>query len=84
MAEEKVIPAAIQKTYDFFSHQSNYLIDQLFILLEKIKATTVPAQKEAHLIGFKLGLAVIGAVGKQLTDAYDQLTIALADVEKEG
>ena len=81
MAEDKIIPLAISKMYEFFDAQSNYIIDKLFELLEKIRTTENPIKKAAHIKGFKLGLAIVEAVGKKLTESAEVLNRAIVEVE---
>ena len=42
------------------------IIEQLDNLIEKIKATENIEKRKAHLIEFKLGLDIIGALSKEL------------------
>ena len=75
MAKEKIVPVLIKKSYELLSKKSQNIIEQLGKLLEKIE------KRKAHLIGFKLGLDIIGALGKELTNAYEQLSRELAEIE---
>lgn len=81
MAEEKIVPAIIKKSYELLSKKSQKVIEQLYNLLEKIKTTKDEEKRKAHLIGFKLGLDIIGALGKELTNAHEQLSKELAEIE---
>ena len=81
MAEEKIVPAIIKKSYELLSKKSQKVIEQLYNLLEKIKTTENIEKRKAHLIGFKLGLDIIGALGKELNNAHEQLSKELAEIE---
>ena len=81
MAKEKIVPVLIKKSYELLSKKSQNIIEQLGKLLEKIKTTENIEKRKAHLIGFKLGLDNIGALGKELTNAYEQLSRELAEIE---
>lgn len=81
MAEEKIIPAIIKKSYNLLSKNSQTIIEQLDNLIEKIKATENIEKRKAHLIEFKLGLDIIGALSKELANAHEQLSKELAKIE---
>ncbi len=81
MAKEKIVPAITKKSYELLSKKSQEIIEQLNVLLEKIKTTENIEKRKAHLIGFKLGLDIIGALGKELTHAYEQLNNELGEIE---
>lgn len=81
MTKEKIVPAIIKKSYELLSKKSRKVIEQLDNLLEKIKTTENVEKRKAHLIGFKLGLDIIGAIGKELTNAHVQLSKELVEIE---
>lgn len=81
MTEEKIVPALTKKSYGILSKNSQKIIEKLEMLLEKIKTTENIEKRKAHLIGFKLGLDIIGSIGKELTIAYEQLSNELAEIE---
>ncbi|HIS37222.1 TPA: hypothetical protein IAC10_11440 [Candidatus Scatousia excrementigallinarum] len=69
LIENKIIPAIIKRSYEAFDKKANDVIENLSDLLEKIKSTDDPDKKNRHLQGFKLGVAIIEAVGNKLTQA---------------
>ena len=78
LVENKIIPAIIKRSYEAFDKKANDVIENLNDLLEKIKSTDDPEKRNRHLQGFKLGIAIIEAVGNKLTQAAKLLNKEVA------
>lgn len=78
LVENKIIPAIIKRSYEAFDKKANDVIENLNDLLEKIKSTDDPEKRNRDLQGFKLGIAIIEAVGNKLTQAAKLLNKEVA------